>query len=232
MQDNNSETKEDGAMRRRTKTTLFAVGGALALSAIAAVPVMAADGPPATGTASPAPVARAGMGPHADMAGNGDRIQLRDGTCAISPTGTVTEAQRAALATNTAQEKLAQDLYQAFAARYAAPVFDRIAAAEGQHLQAMRTLLNRYGIADPTANTAAGKFTDPTLQATYDRLLAQGDASQQAALRAGQSRETTEIEFLRTALNGLTAPDLQRVYTHLLDASQQHLDAFTTWLNR
>lgn len=44
--------------------------------------------------------------------------------------------------------------------------------------------------------------------------------------------ETDDIEQLRSALDGLTAPDVQRVYTHLLTASERHLTAFTAWLNR
>ena len=53
-------------------------------------------------------------------------------------------SEREALAARLAEEeKLAGDLYQAFADRYPAVVFDRIAAAEDQHLTAARALLTR-----------------------------------------------------------------------------------------
>jgi hypothetical protein len=144
----------------------------------------------------------------------------------VAPSGTLTAAQRSTLQANAQEEKLAHDLYTAFAARYDDPVFDRIAAAETRHLEALRTLLARYGIADPTAGLASGRFSDPTVQATHDRLLAGGLAGEPAALGVGRTVETTDIADLRAAAQGLTAPDMQRVYQHLLNASQQHLATF------
>ncbi len=38
--------------------------------------------------------------------------------------------------------------------------------------------------------------------------------------------EQDDIAALQQVLNGLTAPDLQQVYTHLLAASRMHLAAF------
>ena len=150
-----------------------------------------------------------------------------NGGCLLdTPSGTLTEAQRSTLQANAQEEKLAHDLYTEFAARYDDPVFDRIAASETRHLEAFRTLLTRYGIADPTAGLAAGRFSDPTVQATYDRLLAEGLTGEPAALGVGRTVETTDIADLRAAAQGLTAPDVQRVYQQLLSASQQHLAAF------
>ncbi|MFJ8962627.1 DUF2202 domain-containing protein [Lentzea sp. NPDC102401] len=155
----------------------------------------------------------------------------RDGGClgvpgVVDPSGTLTEVQRTALAANAEEEKLAHDLYTAFADRYDLPIFDRIAAAETTHLDAVRTLMTRYGITDPTANQAPGHFATPAVQATYDQLLAEGTGSQDAALKVGRTVETADISLLRKSLDGLTAPDAQRVYGHLLTASQHHLAAF------
>ena len=74
---------------------------------------------------------------------------------AQSPAGTLTSEQKATLASIAEQEKLSRDLYTAFAARYHIPVFTRIAAAETSHLDAIRTALAAYGVADPTAGKAA-----------------------------------------------------------------------------
>jgi hypothetical protein len=128
------------------------------------------------------------------------------------------------------EEKLAHDLYTAFAARHDARVFDRIAAAEAQHLGAVRTLLDRYDVTDPTAGTQAGEFADPAVQATYDRLLKQGEGSLSGALTAGRTVETDDIAALNKALSGLTAPDTRQVYTNLLAASERHLTAFEHWI--
>jgi hypothetical protein len=160
----------------------------------------------------------------------------RDGSCldpaVTAATGTLTAQQKATLAAMANEEKLAHDLYAAFAARHDAVIFDRIAIAESNHLAAVRTLLDRYGLTDPTAGKPAGAFSDSAVQATYDRLLAQGQASQTAALKVGQSVEQSAIDGLRTALDKVTAPDVKQVYSRLLAASQQHLTAFGRWSAR
>jgi hypothetical protein len=203
---------------RRAAT--FVAAGVLGLGGLSvAAPALAGHGP----FTGPAPTSTA----TAERDGSG----YGDGTCmGLSVTaeqGTLTEAQKATLASMAQEEKLAHDLYAAFAARYDAAVFDHIAAAETHHLTAVRTLLQRYGLSDPTANQAAGKFTDTAVQATYDKLLAQGKKSLSAALSAGQQVERASIADLTAAANGLTAADVKQVYARLLSASDRHLTAFT-----
>jgi hypothetical protein len=70
------------------------------------------------------------------------------------------------------------------------------------------------------------------VQASYDRLRAQGHANEAAALQVGQTVEQADINDLQTALDGLTAPDVQQVYTHLRTASQHHLTALQNWSTR
>jgi hypothetical protein len=146
--------------------------------------------------------------------------------------GTLTAAQRATLADLAAEEKLAGDLYDAFADRYGAVVFEHIARGEDQHLAAVRVLLDRYGVRDPTAGRAAGSFADPAVQATYDRLLAQGGTGFRAALDVGAAVERADIADLRSAVTGVTAPDVRQVYDRLLTASERHLAAFGRWSSR
>jgi hypothetical protein len=129
------------------------------------------------------------------------------------------------------QEKLAHDLYTAYAARYDARIFDQITVAETRHLAAVRALLDRYGVPDPTAGKAAGQFASTSVKATYDRLLAQGSGGEQAALKAGVTVEQAQVAALRKALKGLTAADVQQVYNRLLTTSQRHLEAFQAWAN-
>jgi hypothetical protein len=172
-----------------------------------------------------------GSGMAAGMGGG-----ARDGSC-LDPAsqaakGTLTEQQTTTLAAMAQEEKLAHDLYVAFAATYDVAVFDRIAQSETQHLTLVRALLDRHSLADPTAGQPAGQFSDPAVQATYDRLLVQGQASQAAALQVGQTVEQTDIDDLRAAQNGLTAADVRQVYEHLLAASQHHLSAFKNWSTR
>lgn len=152
------------------------------------------------------------------------------GTCPLSTdvaSGTLTVAQKATLAAMAEEEKLAHDLYQAFAGTYDAVVFDRIATAEARHLATVRTLLDRYGITDPTAGKTAGQFASPGVQDTYDKYLGEGNASLTAALGVGEKVERADIAVLDKAQDGLDAPDVELVYRHLLAASQHHLAAFT-----
>ncbi|WP_127500301.1 ferritin-like domain-containing protein [Actinoplanes solisilvae] len=217
---------------RRTATLVAA--GALGLGGLAvAAPALAGAGPFGPGPSSTATADSSAPG---RGFGYGMGSGFGDGTCmgqgVTAPQGTLTDAQKTTLASMAQEEKLAHDLYVAFATRYDAAVFDHIAVSETQHLTAVRTLLQRYAVTDPTANQPAGTFTDPAVQATYDKLLAQGNQSLSAALAAGQQVERTDITDLKAALNALTAPDVKQVYTNLLAASQRHLTAFTRWANR
>jgi hypothetical protein len=141
--------------------------------------------------------------------------------------GTLTTAQKAQLAYWVQEEKLAQDLYWALAEQYPnAKQFATIAKSETQHMTAVRNLMTTYGVADPTVGLPAGEFTDPTLQALYDDLLASA-TSQQAALAAGAQVERTDIADLTAAKQGVTATDVLRVLDAQIKASQNHLRAFT-----
>ena len=46
------------------------------------------------------------------------------------------------------------------------------------------------------------------------------------ALAAGIAVEKADIADLKAAMTGLTAPDVQQVYTNLLRGSERHLVAF------
>ena len=229
----------------RRRATVLVVAGALGLGGLAlAAPAVAG----ANLFGSPAAVASGGPGWGDDDTGmgmNGSGMNrggngagmgagmgtgVRDGGCLdpanLPEKGTLTEQQSTTLMAMAQEEKLAHDLYAKFGATYDAVVFDRIAASETQHLTVVRMLLDRYGLADPTAGRPAGQFSDPAVQATYDRLLAQGLANEAAALQVGQTVEKTDIDDLRAAQDGLTAADVRQVYEHLLTASQHHLTAF------
>lgn len=165
--------------------------------------------------------------------GQGNGSGMHDGTSGITAAqGTMTDAQRSTLAALAQEEKLAHDLYTAFGDKYDVMVFDRIATAEERHLTELRTLMGRYQVTDPTAGQAAGKFTDPAVQGTYDRLLADGSKDQKSAMVVGKTVEQADIDDLRRGLEGLTAPDTQQGYTHLSAASSQHLATFDKWANR
>ncbi len=204
--------------------------GVVAIGALA-VPAVAGAGPGSgMGTGYGAGM---GYGGRTGTAGQpGIAGQGQSGVCPMidsAAQGTLTDAQKTTLQAMAEEEKLAGDLYQAFADRYPSEIFDRIGAAEDQHLATVRTMLKRYGLSDPSAGKAAGQFATASVQTTYDRLLAQGWASQTAALSVGAQVEQTDIADLQQAASALDAPDVAVVYQHLLAASRQHLAAFTAW---
>jgi hypothetical protein len=151
---------------------------------------------------------------------------------AVASTTKLTTAQAADLAAMAEEEKVARDLYRAFAARYPSPVWDNIAAAEASHLAAVRTLLTRYGIADPTAGRAEGSFASTAAAAMYEKLLAHGSASEVAAFGVGRTVELDDIAKLDAAVARATQPDVRQVYTNLRRGSVQHLRAFERQLAR
>ena len=177
---------------------------------------------PGNGTARGSGVAR----------GNGmaNGMGMQNGTgvagTTTAPSGTLTASQKTALAAMVDDEKLARDLYTVLAAKYPNDVqFSHIVRAESMHLTAIRTLLTRYGIADPTAGLPAGSFANAATTSLYTSLLASA-TSDATALAAGVAVEKTDIAGLNAAKAGVTAPDVLAVYTHLLTASQRHLAAF------
>jgi hypothetical protein len=124
------------------------------------------------------------------------------------------------------EEKLARDLYTVLATRYPNDVqFSRIVRAESMHLAAVRTLMTRYDVTDPTAGLPAGSFANAATTSLYASLLASA-TSDATALAAGVAVEKDDIAALNTAKAGVTAPDVLQVYTYLLTASHRHLTAF------
>ena len=217
-----------------------AIAAGLVATALAAAPALAQgpQGPGGTTTSTSCTCVDGTAGPGAAEAprrrggaavrgtGAGADAAPRGAAATAAPAGTLTVAQQTALARMAEDEKAAYDLYTALAVKYPDLVqFSRIARAEATHLSAVRSLLTRYGIADPTAGLPAGTFADAEVQALYSSLLS-GATSAASALAAGVTVEKTDIADLTTALSGVSAPDVTRVLTQLLNGSQRHLVAF------
>lgn len=220
-------------MRRSMKITTTAAA-LVAGGALMASPAMAAGFGPGSGTCTGTQVSapstasqgfgRMGRGMMAN--GAGQRGGMQSGSLYSVPSGTLTETQKSSLAYMAEEEKLAHDVYTRLAERYpTATVFTRIAASEQQHLDAVRTLLSRYGIADPTAGKAIGQFASADIASLYGDLL-DSATTLTAAYDAGVAIEQDDIAELDKAGVGVTAPDVLRVYSNLRTASERHLAAF------
>lgn len=124
------------------------------------------------------------------------------------------------------EEKMARDLYLGFAELYPTAPFAYIANSEQNHMDAMLRLLVKYGLPDPAAGMLIGEYADPTLQALYADLSAQGLSSELDALKAGGYVEEVDIQDLDEALAVTVKADLQLAYGNLACGSRNHLRAF------
>lgn len=130
------------------------------------------------------------------------------------------------------EEKLAHDVYVTLYAQWGLPLFQNIANSEATHMDAIGVLLNRYGLADPTAGNGVGEFTNPDLQELYDLLVAQGGRSLADALKVGAAIEEIDILDLQNRLAQTSSADIKLVYGNLMRGSENHLRAFTSTLQR
>ena len=124
------------------------------------------------------------------------------------------------------EEKLARDVYIALYDRWKLPIFSNIASSEQQHMDALRALLKKYDLADPTAGTAKGAFQDARLQKLYHDLVKKGGASLAAALETGATIEDLDIHDLQQQLKETDNQDVTIVYQNLMKGSRNHLRSF------
>jgi hypothetical protein len=153
--------------------------------------------------------------------GNGD-CPFADGAAQ----GTLTAAQEQELRAQAEHEKLARDTYVAYFESTGDYRFERIAASEEQHLEAIRMLLDRYDLTDPTTGVDEGEFKSEAVERTYREYLAEGD-DLESALEVAQGIEKDDIADLEKASEGLDAPDVVQVYEHQIRASEHHLEVFS-----
>jgi hypothetical protein len=149
-----------------------------------------------------------------------------------APTAVLSDAEADGLAFMREEEKLAHDLYAAMADLYGLPIFANIARSESMHMDAMLTLLNAYDLPDPAAGKQPGEFTDTTLQALYDELLARARTSSEEALRVAALVEETDILDLQARLAQNDQADIAQAYQNLLQASGMHLRSFGLQIER
>lgn len=136
----------------------------------------------------------------------------------------LTPAEAATLTYMREEEKLARDVYLYLFDMWGVQVFSTIAASEQQHMDALKKLLDKYGLPDPAG--ADGVFTNPHLQALYDELVAKGEESPLAALMVGGLIEEVDMVDLALAMDETSKEDLDRVYGNLMNGSENHLRAF------
>ncbi|MCJ7623370.1 MAG: DUF2202 domain-containing protein [Anaerolineaceae bacterium] len=154
-----------------------------------------------------------------------DKDVLED-TLGSMPTGELNQAEIEGLLYMREEEKLARDVYLRLWETWGLPIFQNISQSEETHMEAIRVILERYGLEDPAAATGVGVFTNPTLQSLYDQLVAQGSQSLQDALKVGLAVEEIDILDLEEYLAQTNKSDIIMVYNNLLKGSRNHLRSF------
>lgn len=158
-------------------------------------------------------------------------IELEADAEILSVTGTLTEEEISTLQFMREEEKLARDVYLELYDIWGLQIFNNIARAEQTHTDAVKTLIDRYGITD-NFSSEYGVFINPDLQALYDQLVAQGSRSIGDAIKVGAAIEEIDIIDLEKSLAETDKADIIRVYQNLLKGSYNHLRAFVSTLAR
>jgi hypothetical protein len=123
------------------------------------------------------------------------------------------------------EEKLARDVYLTLYEAHGLRVFRNISWSEQRHMNAVLSLLEKYGIEDP-ASSEVGVFNNPELQELYNTLTESGLTSASDALKVGALIEEVDIDDLLVAMNRTQNEDILRIYNHLNSGSENHLRAF------
>ncbi len=129
------------------------------------------------------------------------------------------------------EEKLARDVYLYLSDRWGQTIFENIAGSEQRHMDAIKNLLDKYGLSDPSTGKAEGEFSDGHIQDLYNTLITTGSESLSEAFQVGATIEDLDIFDLEELVAETDKQDITRVYLNLLKGSRNHLRAFGTQLD-
>lgn len=124
------------------------------------------------------------------------------------------------------EERMARDVYDALYVQTGLKIFDSISDSEQKHYDAMLNSAINLGIDTSALLTTPGTYLNPEIQALYDDLMALGSQSTADALTVGKMIEEVDIADLKEMIDTSPITSLDSVYTNLLNASYNHLDAF------
>jgi hypothetical protein len=161
-----------------------------------------------------------GAGTNADM--SAEQYNLPPAT-----PGDLSADESAALSYMREEEKLAHDVYVQLYEKWGLRVFQNISQSEQAHTDAIKALIDRYGLQDPVSSSV-GVFTNPDLQALYNDLVARGSQSLAEALKVGAAIEEIDILDLEKSLAQTDNADIQQVFNNLMNGSYNHLRAFVS----
>ncbi|WP_202318966.1 DUF2202 domain-containing protein [Archaeoglobus neptunius] len=148
------------------------------------------------------------------------------------PAGELSEAEKDGILHMREEEKLARDVYQTLYDKWGLQIFSNIAKSEQTHMDAVKLLIDKYGLEDPAEGKGVGEFTNPAFTELYNKLVAEGSKSTVDALKVGALIEEIDIVDLQKYLSETSKEDIKIVYENLMKGSRNHLRAFTSMLEK
>ncbi len=172
-------------------------------------------------------------GPGQGMRGNGSvNVQTLWDEIKTVKTGTLTEQEKEDILHMREEEKLARDVYLTLYNKWHLRIFQNIARSEQTHMDAIKLLIEKYGLKDPVEGKGIGEFSNPKFKELYDKLVAEGSKSVLDALKVGAMIEELDIVDLQNCLNHTNKTDIRLVYENLMKGSRNHLRAFVSTIER
>ncbi len=130
------------------------------------------------------------------------------------------------------EEKLARDVYLELYDIFGQQIFSNIARSEDTHTNAIKSLLDKYGLEDPVKSDERGVFENDDLKDLYGQLVEQGSNSLVDALKVGATVEDLDIKDLND-LNFLADnQDITTTYDNLERGSRNHMRSFNRLIER
>lgn len=147
------------------------------------------------------------------------------------------------------EEKLARDVYQVLGTMYPdSVIFGNIDDSEQIHMTAVKAMIEKYGYEDPNTNDNVGAYTGEDFgwyfTEKYNQLVERASISELEALYVGAFIEELDMmdinqcpQVIVETDNGINdvsecgkvytdKPDIQRLYSSLLDGSDSHLEGY------
>ena len=151
---------------------------------------------------------------------NGDALVLGIEKSSLS------EKEIAGLVQMREEEKLARDVYTTLGEKWGTQVFLNIASSEQTHTDAVKVLLDGYGIIDPVVDDKVGVFKSADMKKLYDSFVTKGMQSLTDALVVGATIEDLDIRDLDVFMKETSKADILITYTNLQKGSRNHMRGF------
>lgn len=124
------------------------------------------------------------------------------------------------------EEKLARDVYLIMYDVWGQKIYLNISDSEQRHMDAVKQLIDKYGLEDPVVDDSSCVFTNQDFAKLCEELVTKGELSLEDGYEAGVIIEEMDIEDIQRMIGDTDKPDILKVLGSLLEGSVNHLEAF------